>query len=362
MGKRFELTWVQFRFLFGDDWMSPHEDQQENREAMTALCQYSEPFNCECRAFGRLQESGNEDLAIKCFGYLLLDEEHERTVRQFWKASNRFDIEFNGSIFACGDTELRSFFQGKSGRPAPIRGIVKEFGQCNEVLQTKKARRILRDTTRFQQLGIFSLDTGTRQMVNDKWADLSQALTVPHFLTNPELNPRLTPEMVADMELETFIFSKHDYLNFDDMILSWNFEAKNRKRKLSIRALPSRLRYRDTYDLRSLPSRGRVYSYVDPRRYDWKASAAHAENRAMGEVDGRGSGRKAKGSNRGKPTGVIRKTRRWVDDHPPRWYFVGNCEKAAKQTTTAGFCTNLDWDFKDGLIFPRKRSGPEYSS
>lgn len=341
--------------------MSPHEGQRENLEAMSALCQYSEPFNSECRAFGRLQEV-DEDLAIKCFGYLLLDDEHERAVTQFWKASNRHDIEFNGSIWYDGEPELRSLFRGKSGRPAPIRGIVKEFGQCTEVLRAKHARKILRDTIRLQQLGIFCLDMGMQQMVNDKWADLSQAFTVPHILTNPELNPRLTPEMVADMELEAFALCKHDYLDFDDMIRTWNWDAKNRKNQLSIRALPYRFNYRETHDLRSLPSRGRVYSYVDPRLHDWKASAARGENRAMGEVGGRRSGRKAKGSNCGKPTGVIRKTRRWVDDHPPRWYFVGDCKKAAHKTSSLGFGTALTWEFKDGLIFPRRRWGPEYSS
>lgn len=41
------------------------------------------PFNCEARAYGRLQETGNEDLAWKCYGWIALDEEtYSKTVRE----------------------------------------------------------------------------------------------------------------------------------------------------------------------------------------------------------------------------------------------------------------------------------------
>lgn len=49
---------------------------ENDREAMGAFYNYMDPFNCEYRAFGRLQEADREELALKCFGYLLLDEEH----------------------------------------------------------------------------------------------------------------------------------------------------------------------------------------------------------------------------------------------------------------------------------------------
>ncbi|KAI2633687.1 hypothetical protein GGS26DRAFT_554321 [Hypomontagnella submonticulosa] len=38
------------------------------------ICETSDPFNCECRAFGRLQEANREERAIKRFSYLLLSE------------------------------------------------------------------------------------------------------------------------------------------------------------------------------------------------------------------------------------------------------------------------------------------------
>lgn len=59
---------------------------------MSAFYDYSDLFSCECRAFGRLREAGHEELAIGCFGYVLLDEDLERALH------SRFpDISFNGN-------------------------------------------------------------------------------------------------------------------------------------------------------------------------------------------------------------------------------------------------------------------------
>lgn len=35
---------------------------------------YFDPFNCECRVYGRLREEGREDLAVRAYGYLLLSK------------------------------------------------------------------------------------------------------------------------------------------------------------------------------------------------------------------------------------------------------------------------------------------------
>lgn len=86
---------------------------------MSAFYNYSEPFSYECRAFGRLQEAGNEELAVSCFGYLLLDEEHERALmNQF----SHLNPEFNGNIEYPGAKDMRSRFLGDDGRPPPPQG------------------------------------------------------------------------------------------------------------------------------------------------------------------------------------------------------------------------------------------------
>lgn len=146
-------------------------------------------------------------------------------MRQFWKASNPWDISFNGNSESLDEEDMRSCFQDKNGRPPPIRGIVKEFGQGMKVLQTRGARKIMRNMSRLQQLGIFNLDVGIRQMINNKWADFSQAFTVPHYLSNTELNPHLTPEMIADIEFEAFNICRNDYLVFDEQVIFFGISA-----------------------------------------------------------------------------------------------------------------------------------------
>lgn len=43
---------------------------------------YLDPFNCECRAYGRLKQEGCEDLAVRAYGYVLLTREQERIVTE----------------------------------------------------------------------------------------------------------------------------------------------------------------------------------------------------------------------------------------------------------------------------------------
>jgi Kinetochore Sim4 complex subunit FTA2 len=76
-----EITHLQFRFVY-DTWEGPeYGKENDDLEMMSAFYNYSEPFSAECRAFGRFKESGHEELAIQCFGYVLLDEEHTSAPR-----------------------------------------------------------------------------------------------------------------------------------------------------------------------------------------------------------------------------------------------------------------------------------------
>ncbi|KAG5979181.1 hypothetical protein E4U55_005472 [Claviceps digitariae] len=207
-----------FRFIYANDWHGPANEFQHDREVMSAFYNYSEPFSCECRAFARLQETGHRELALQCYGYLLLDEKHEQVMMNQFK-----NLEFNGTIDNSGRDDIRSFFLGRDNRPPPIRGIVKEFGLSNEALgtlRTREARKILRDMIQLQQLGIINIDVATRQIMSGKLCDFSTAITLPHYMTSPELNPQLTPEWKLAIEYETFIFALHDYWQFDEMVSS----------------------------------------------------------------------------------------------------------------------------------------------
>jgi hypothetical protein len=130
------------------------------------------------------------------------------------------------------------------------------------------------------------------------------------------------------MELETFLLSKDDYLAFDDMMFDWNLEHADENGTIAVRAFPGghgSPRLRD-YELRNEAARERVFTYVDPRRYDWK--------------------RRTKGVN---------KCRRQLRARPPMWVYCcgedGGLAVRLRKSQPVG--PTLRWDYRDGLIFPR---------
>lgn len=89
---------------------------------MSAVYDYAEPFSCECRAFGRLYDAGHEELAVGCFGYILLDEDHEPALH------DRFaDIDFNGDMAHPGGDDMRSCFRGATSPLACLQRQAEEI-------------------------------------------------------------------------------------------------------------------------------------------------------------------------------------------------------------------------------------------
>ncbi|KAF4971198.1 hypothetical protein FSARC_1920 [Fusarium sarcochroum] len=322
-----------FRFVYDHNWLSPQNEANfNNHEAISASYEYAEPFNCECRAFGRLQEAGHEELATKCFGYILLDDEHEDIMM---KQFSHLKLDFNGDGDDPGYFDMRSRFLGKHGRLPPIRGIVKEFGQADQDLQNRGAKRILKDIMHIQQLGIVNMDVAHRQIISGKVSDFSTAVTVPHFITNPELNPHLTPEWVSTMEMETFILSYKDYRDFDMMVDEWNDEHE---KKVTVEALPGGFDCSTKHHLRNTPSRERVYSYVDPRSYKQYISGTGHQKRVKDKEKHR--------------AGVVKSQRRRLAMKPPLWF--SNCDaptaEKLKRLRCLEYC--IIWQYVDGHIAP----------
>ncbi|EOO00802.1 hypothetical protein UCRPA7_3792 [Phaeoacremonium minimum UCRPA7] len=257
-----------FTFLYDYEWNSPKGHYSVyDRELFTAFYNYYDPFTCECRAYGRLQETGNEDLAVQAFGYILLDEEHERKLENHF---NHVDFHFEGLLDEDdGPKDCRSRYLGKSGKPPPVRGIVKALGRVQEekTMRAPFLRKILSTIPKLQKLGIFSLDLKSDQFIDGKLGDFSVAVTVPHCLTNPELNPYLTPEMISILESYTFRESLDDYRGFDWMVFDWNTQYAKEKGKLSVSAFPDFKGCQNRYNLRSKAAEGRVFTFVDPRKF-----------------------------------------------------------------------------------------------
>lgn len=381
-GGSHELTESQFSFLEDWDWLDAKNIGcgEESPEAMRVFYNYSEPFSKECRAYGRLHESGFEELAVKCFGYVLLDEASERAVTEKFSemaVMQKFrhrNLTFEGGPEDDGDDDLRSRFLGKNGRPPPIRGLVKEFVQGPELLYTRDMRKVLADIIRIQQLGIIGLDIAARNFIGTKLVDFSQAVTTPHYQVTPELNPYLTASNISTLEYSTFICSINAYWEFDFMVKEVNEEHRAKKKKISLVALPfNKARSSTGYGLRpklssSLPpSRACVHTHVDPRLYDWKASTAAktakstpTAARALGSPPASRQSKKSSSSSLSRQRSAISKhPRRRLSSKPPMWAYECSVEVAVEMDSgwarNQGFFWVYEWEFRDGLLFPVSR-------
>jgi hypothetical protein len=313
---------------------------------------YADPFSCECRSFGRLQEVGREDLAIGCFGYLLLDEEHEQIIKD--KFSKDVWLEFDGNGDNAGAYEVRSRYLGKSGKPPPIRGILKQIGSEVKELKNKDLRRILRNITCLQQLGIIHIDIAERQLISGKICDFSRAITVPHFITNPELSPWLTPSAAAWLQYETFFISINDYWEFDNMVLFWNEEHPNQKAKLSAFAFHIRRSSPIKYNLRSTPLRDGIFTFVNPMKYDWRASATlHVPDQIAASSTSRT--RQHRTSSRARTSFRGMKTKMRLDSSPQKWYLSCKNATALRLKRHRQYSYHLEWYFVHGKLVPRRR-------
>lgn len=363
----------QFRWIFDFNWLGFGEFiNRENPEGISALYNYMEPFNAECRAFGRLQEAGCEELAVRCFGYVLLDEDHERAMMtqfNFDKWSFNGDIDESGYI---DEVEQRLLYPGKNGRPPPFRCIVKAYGRSidedeGDVLRQGLARQLLRSVIKLQKLGIIEIDVAIRQVIDGKLGDFSAAITLPHFITNPELNPHLNPAMIHAIKKQTFVHCMNDYIAFDSMIRSWNFEYGRDRGHLSIEAFPGRegCPSKSRYNLRGGRAAERtLYTFVDPRRYRWTANWVTRGANALPASQKRHAGRISKvvgrqcvGSRDSKD--LLRK----LTARPDMWHYQCK-EKDEEWADSVGSSTLdvphfLEWDYKGGYFFPVTDNGKD---
>ncbi|KAI8966317.1 hypothetical protein F5Y11DRAFT_343706 [Daldinia sp. FL1419] len=121
-------------------------------------------------------------------------------------------------------------FPGKSGRLPPFRGIVKQFGQ--PIRETKDYSVSLADKyhqsiIKLHQLGTFRFDPSWEQIIDGKMVDFGTTCTIPHFMSNPELNLQLTPEMISMFELYMFTEVCQYYDALDGHIETWNEYVKD---------------------------------------------------------------------------------------------------------------------------------------
>jgi hypothetical protein len=162
----------------------------------------NDPFHCECRAYGRLKEEGREDLAARCYGYVLLSTQQEDALAQR-----------GFTDWGCHD----------AAKSRPIRGIVKEYipDDGTGPFTFEMLPRMRRDIQDLNQLGVVVWDVRADNYRAGLLVDFSQAHTAPHI----ELNWNSTI-YTREQIMETCV---RDLACFDDMVEEWNYNNPDRK-------------------------------------------------------------------------------------------------------------------------------------
>ena len=304
---------------------------------MTALAQYSEPFYAECRAFGRIQEAGQEAIANKCYGYVLLDDEHECKLHRKFPVSedDEEDWNFNGTPDSFRKShDFRGRFLDSRQRRPPVRCLVKELGQNPETLTLRLLKSGERDITKLHPRGIFYLDVHEAQMIDGKLCDFGTAITTPHPLMTPELNPNLSEQELGLMADETFRLARSDFWQLDNMVDRWKRDSPH--------AGGPELKFRcikpapNDHDLRPTKDRQALYTFADPRIYDWRLSSLSSTT----GMDNPSSGRSS----------IVASNGRWLP--PKRWYRDLGAIEEQRVRTYGGYNPRLAWEYRDGLLYP----------
>lgn len=198
-------------------------------EQLELLYHHSDPFYAECRAYGRLRETGQEDLSIRCHGYILLSVQQLEAVRaQFndfeWHIYDRLFTDEEAMAFPR-ELILSRFWQAGGQQLPPVRCLVKELVEDTNL--EPNIDLLCQSVGKFHQLGIVALDIHSEQLyVEHRIADLSYTKTTPHFLLTPEAFPApLNPDQVETLEQWLFCTAYQDYQRLYDVSVTFQYKV-----------------------------------------------------------------------------------------------------------------------------------------
>lgn len=192
-------------------------DPPLHRPALTPqqYIDYLDPFNCECRAYGRLKQENSEELAVRAHGYLLLTREQEREVTERLH-QDYVDWENHPDLLDCAGVLPR----WEAHRHERLRAIVKEYVKpepdsgCIQPWTASQIPQMHADLERLHELGIVVRDLHAGNYLRGKLVDFSMAWTMYH----PGLD-RATPTGVKR-------WRKRDPEAFEGMIDQWAFDVQ----------------------------------------------------------------------------------------------------------------------------------------
>ncbi|KAK2598481.1 hypothetical protein N8I77_011894 [Diaporthe amygdali] len=213
---------------------------------------YYDPFNCECRVYGRLKAEGREDLAIRAYGYILLTPEQERLVAELVTGITHIqDLKQENGVILDG----QGFWERREEhRGQPVRAIVKELValRADEEgtlgFQVSHVQQMWEDLDTLHSLGILVRDIHHANYLKGKLVDFSRAWTMYH--PNLDLIPPVDYHDLRKTEVLDLEWLLYDFWRIESESVPENFELP--------RGLLACTGWSDDCG-------------YDPREYDWRA-------------------------------------------------------------------------------------------
>ncbi|KAH8756245.1 kinetochore Sim4 complex subunit FTA2-domain-containing protein [Diaporthe sp. PMI_573] len=233
-------NWEFLEMTSGACIMLPHTDPLHRpNPSPQDFIDYLDPFNCECRAYGRLKQEDREDLAVRVYGYITLTREQEKAVTEA-SGEEWVDWEKHPKPLDCDGI----FQRWETHRHQRLRAIVKEYIPSPEPWTASQIPQMYTDLETLHALGILVRDIHPGNYLGGKLVDFSRAWTMYHICLD-----RSTPGGLHRARLE-------EPSKFEEMIDMWAFiEGKEIEKPAGL----LRWHSREDDDLG-----------VDPRQYDWR--------------------------------------------------------------------------------------------
>lgn len=164
-----------------------------------------------------------------------------------------------------------------------------------------------------------------------------------HFVTTPELNPNLSAQEIRILTFETFCLCLEDFYDVDRMVFNWNRKSReNPQAQVKFTCLRPE---RHHHDLRQTKVRDELYTFVDPRTYNWRASSA-TDTAAT-------ASRPSNGSTSHGMFSIVTSTGRWST--PKRLYADMDINLIRYLQKHGPQWGGLEWKYLNGHIHPSSK-------
>jgi hypothetical protein len=208
--------------------MLPHQDPK-NRPLPTPqdYIDYLDPFNCECRAYGRLKQEKREDLAIRAHGYILLSKDQERRVTEAMTGDFVDWEKYPEPLDADG-----LFWRWEAHRHEPLRAIVKDYDTSSTYYVPSQVPQMYDDLEELHKLGILVRDFHPGNYLGGKLIDFSMAWTMYHICVDRATPSEVKGTRLAESErFERMVYElayredwEEDDIKLPEALLRWHTE------------------------------------------------------------------------------------------------------------------------------------------